>query len=821
MKPDFAILTPISVEWAAMCAILSQSETPPAARLPTKTGYVGNHLVVCIKSGKGQANTAAALQHVFDTWAPRWVLLIGIAGGFPEVGVHRGDIIVAKHVLGVDFGKLTDGKYVRRPEYDFSADVRLLGHSEVVVDDSDQRWRQHINIGRPDGAPVSQSNAHAGYVASGDKVVDDPSHSFFVEVRASLPEVHAVEMEGVGAGASVRLESTHRVVGFLMIRGISDEPGHANKSATSGSSQRTLWSKYASAAVAAFVKQFLLEFPYTASIDDPLSVEQRGEARGLPPKVTSRASFMLPVGRSRQIIGRREERARLRDYLELARQGHSQLVLVAGPSGIGKTRLIGAIAEEALAGNALVLTGHIDPHQAPYRPFLPFISAFREYLNSAQLPTVQAALVNAPDLPRLLPELRDLSRTTMISAVAAPYEERLRLFESVTQFLRSITPSAGLVLMIEDIQAADAGTIALLNHLARESQGLRILILGTYRDDEATSNEWVDDVVLELESKRLLVRVTLKQLGVEHTRALLSDILETEVPQEFGSVIFTATEGNPLFVEEVVRTLIEEGSLFKGENGWVFPSPADLRVPPTIRATVRIRLARLSAECRQALSHASVIGREFRPGPLSTLLRKGRGRVLRLLDEAVAAHVVDVSPPNDAVTYAFRNPLIVQALYESLGMYERTRLHSRMAAHLESAYEGATLEHSAEIAYHCARGALSSRSEMSRAVQYMTLAGDRASALCAYEDALTHYEEAVALLEDRGRKSESVFLWEKIGDLRARLLSRVEASEAYARAIAKWRALKNKDTASGLRLYSKVVAVTRWGVRHPDVIAFA
>lgn len=253
-----AILTPLAVEYQAVRKVIEDPSEPRSQKLPTTIGKIGQHTVVCVLSGKGESNTAAALQHVFHEWGPRWVLLVGVAAGLADL--QHGDVIIGTFVCGLDFGKLVSGRFVRRPEYDFSPDRSLLAFAELTSELDRDSWHKRILARRPDKRPARTSRVHAGYIGSGDKVVDDPKHPIFEAAVATIPELHAIEMEAVGAGASLRLEQSMRTVGALMIRGISDTPG-APPPGLGGSEQRSKWKGYAAAAAAAFVAKFLHRLP--------------------------------------------------------------------------------------------------------------------------------------------------------------------------------------------------------------------------------------------------------------------------------------------------------------------------------------------------------------------------------------------------------------------------------------------------------------------------------------------------------------------------------------------------------------------------------
>ena len=202
---------------------------------------------------------------------------MGIAGGFPKQKVHRGDVVVANVIHSFDYGKLIDSTFVRRPELDIVCDRGLLAYAEITASGKKHDWRDYIEEKRPDRKGVKTSVAHVDcYVASSDKVVDDPDHPFYAAVQSAFPEIHAVEMEGVGAGASARLAQIEGEAGFLMIRGISDEPG---VKAAAGSGARKAWRSYASDVAAAFTRRFIED------LELPANNVQKGPSKSLDKRI--------------------------------------------------------------------------------------------------------------------------------------------------------------------------------------------------------------------------------------------------------------------------------------------------------------------------------------------------------------------------------------------------------------------------------------------------------------------------------------------------------------------------------------------------------
>ena len=207
-------------------------------------------------------------------WSPRYVLLVGIAGGLERDGLELGDVVISKEITNYEYGKLVGGDFTPRPEQVHQVDGPLLRFALVTT----KHWTASL-LARPDGSGKSPK-LRLGMVGSGEKVVDDRSSTFFRSVERAFPKLLALEMEGAGAIASIEeAQSAGKQVGFLMIRGISDMPPteHERTSSTAGggaqTGQRDRWKEYACAAAASFAVQL---------IADGLPVPPKGRADALP-----------------------------------------------------------------------------------------------------------------------------------------------------------------------------------------------------------------------------------------------------------------------------------------------------------------------------------------------------------------------------------------------------------------------------------------------------------------------------------------------------------------------------------------------------------
>jgi len=189
------IACPIIAEYEIMSRSLTKHQQVGAdGPLIATIGQLGRHRVVCVQTGKGETETAAALQWALGKWKSRWVLLVGIAGGFPEQKVRRGDVVVATFVYNFDFGKIEDKRFIRRPELDFQSDRKLLAYANLVAVRRAVTWTDTIRETRPDKEPNTASKLSFGYIGSSNKVIDDPSYESFREVQRGDSVQHPADL---------------------------------------------------------------------------------------------------------------------------------------------------------------------------------------------------------------------------------------------------------------------------------------------------------------------------------------------------------------------------------------------------------------------------------------------------------------------------------------------------------------------------------------------------------------------------------------------------------------------------------------------------
>jgi predicted ATPase len=343
--------------------------------------------------------------------------------------------------------------------------------------------------------------------------------------------------------------------------------------------------------------------------------------------------------------------------------------------------------------------------------------------------------VGAADLAQLLPELRELFPDLPEPPALESEGARFRLFEAASSFLTSAAQARPLVLVLDDLHAADEPSLLLLQFLARQLNESRLLVIGAYRDVDPSPTDPLTAALTELAREPVTRSLALAGLG-ERDVARFIELTSGEAPSEgLVTTIHEETEGNPLFVGEIVRLLAAEGGL---DDAVAAPR---LAIPQTVRDVIARRLRHLSQECNRVLVLASVLGREFALDALARAGGTSTDELLDTLDEAMAYRVVsDVPGSPDRLRFA--HALIRDTLYEGLTSARRVRLHRQSAEALEALYGDEPGQHLAELAYHTIAG-----SNFDNGLVYARRAGDRALALLAYEEAARLSEMALDALE--------------------------------------------------------------------------
>ncbi len=441
-------------------------------------------------------------------------------------------------------------------------------------------------------------------------------------------------------------------------------------------------------------------------------------------------------------VGRVHELGELRAGLGELLAGQGRLFLISGEPGIGKTRLVEELAADASRRGAQVVWGRSwEDDSSP--PFWPWRQVLRALLNegaqralAAELPSVGRDLAQiVPDLRSLLPPDRDGE------AEADSKDARFRLFDAVSRFLHDAAARCPLLLAFDDLHWADQPSLRLLHFVARHLAGAPILLVGAFRDVEASLSPQVADELAAL--ARYARRVSLRGLSAREVEMLIAGAA-AEAASSLAPEVYETTQGNPFFVDEIVRLLAAEGKLaVRGRSG------VKALLPAGVRDTIRRRLELVSPECRRLVAIASVFGRDFAVAPLAGVAEVALDEALARLDEARHAGLI-VRAEDRVGRVGFAHDLLRETLYADLGDAPRVAFHERIGRALEQLYGGEADAHLAELAHHFCTAAVAGDP---RAIDYSLRAGARAAQQLAFEEAVEHYERALGVLDLAGAGS--------------------------------------------------------------------
>jgi tetratricopeptide (TPR) repeat protein len=477
-----------------------------------------------------------------------------------------------------------------------------------------------------------------------------------------------------------------------------------------------------------------------------LEAIESGKAKELSTE-QSKALEDSPLYR-RVFVGREAELRQLQSCFDAAASGHGSLTMVVGEPGIGKTALCEQLATYVSLRNGGVLVGHCYEEGSLSLPYLAFVEVLRTYAQTRDVNRLRKELgAGAPDVARIVSEIREKLKIQP-RPKGNPDEERYRLLQAVSDFLTSAAAAQPLLVVLEDLHSADRGTLEMLGHVARSLGDKRLLVVGTYRDIEVDRTHPLSTALAELRRLPAFGRVLLRGLNADEVMRMLSGIAGQDVPWGLAEAVHRQTEGNPLFVQEVVRYLAEEGIIEREEGRWRARSdtPLEMRIPDGLRDVIGKRLSGLSESCNKVLSVAAVIGRDFQVRVLQKVASIDDDELLGALEEARKAAVIEErTGTGGRVNYRFAHAFFRQTLYEEIIAPRRIRLHQQVARALEQLYKSRLEEHAVELAEHFSYS--SDKADLEKAVSYGEMAARRAIDVYSYGEAARLLEQALKVQE--------------------------------------------------------------------------
>jgi DNA-binding CsgD family transcriptional regulator len=444
-------------------------------------------------------------------------------------------------------------------------------------------------------------------------------------------------------------------------------------------------------------------------------------------------------------VGRANELDALRAALRAAEAGAGRMVLLAGEAGIGKTSIAQVFAAEAELRRATVLWGRCfeGEWQPPYGPW---VEAIGDYARGADPTSLQQIGPAAPLLARLVPALRAALPDTPPAPPLGPDEERFRLFDAVAQLIGVIAAAHPAVVVLDDLQWADRDSLRLLRYMARGARRTRVILLGTYRENERDATHPLIETLAALRREADDLRIVVRGLSEAEVERFLATTAQRDLPQALVRAIHAETGGNPFYVREVFRHLIEEDKIVARGDRWATDfSMAELGIPDSLRHIVGRRIARLVPATADLLRLAAAFAGGFDLPMLQALGDRSEEQLLDSLDEAIRAGFLRAGGGAPA-SYDFAHAIVRHTLSEALNPDRRARLHRRIAGALERLHGQTGRDYAAEIAaqYRSSAGLPGS----AQGLPYALAAAEQARASYAHDRAATFLRIARDLAAD-------------------------------------------------------------------------
>jgi DNA-binding SARP family transcriptional activator/tetratricopeptide (TPR) repeat protein len=471
-------------------------------------------------------------------------------------------------------------------------------------------------------------------------------------------------------------------------------------------------------------------------------------------------------------VGRDDELASVSREWHLVRRGERRVVAIAGEPGIGKTRLVAELCTSAHASGALVLLGRC--HEDGLVPYEPFVEALRRYVADCPEQALRDQLGGELSvLAALVPELEDRTRARMDppQQLAAA-----RLVEAIVALVREAARSRPTILVLEDLHWAEDATAVALRHLVRGTEGAPLLVLVTYRNTEITGDHPMIDALAETRRARVLGEVALHGLDQESVGSIVAAEAGADASADLVAAVHARTDGNPFFVEELVR------------EAQALDSSEQLVLPQSVKDVIRRRLRGMREVDLHVLETAAVIGTDFDLRALAEATRASDPDLVDSLDAASRARaIVPTATPG---RYSFSHALVRETVYDGLSEVRRTHLHRGVGEALESLPWLDDGARAAALAHH-----FSAAGEHARASTHHAAAARAAARVGALQTGLEHCDAALAGAQAHDAMVDTDRLVAAVALERGRLLHRAgrqhEAVMSLEQALAGARAVRD------------------------------
>ncbi|MEW5760313.1 MAG: tetratricopeptide repeat protein [Candidatus Thermoplasmatota archaeon] len=477
------------------------------------------------------------------------------------------------------------------------------------------------------------------------------------------------------------------------------------------------------------------------------------------------------------IFGREKEIDEMKKIFDEVLIGKGRVLLITGEFGIGTTRLAYELALYAISKGAQFLYGRCFDSEFPY-PYLPIREALKEYFSTVEKVDVEkeemgfmpmgliplSGFEEVPIAPETIPLYIPKSETKASTHTEKYTMQNIgqgRVFETLTQIIMRMSRKKPIFILIDDLQWADTASLQLLSYIGRNIKNSNVLICMTY-NPELHKEKAITDFLLKMEKEKIYRKFSLNRLDRSAVASLTNELvmhstfvsladfdkltsltMKDELPDSFIELVYKETDGNPLFIEELLKTFsfeeYKEGKIVK------------LKVPETVKEVILRQINKLRKDDIEVLRWSSVLGNEFEYSVLKSACDFDEKKVLASIEELVNAKLIGEKIENGNLFYFFEHPKIREVIYDSLLFAKKKYMHKKVGEFYEKFYPK-ELHKIAENFY---------LANEPKSVDYLINAGNMAMSVYANHDAIRFYSSALSIMSGK----ENWEIIEKLGDL--------------------------------------------------------
>lgn len=476
---------------------------------------------------------------------------------------------------------------------------------------------------------------------------------------------------------------------------------------------------------------------------------------------------MFQLRKQPDFVNREKELEKLKRNMDNVINKKGRIVFLRGEEGIGKTRLAEEFGKYVLSKGFLSLKGEC-LQQESMKPYLLFVDALTNYFQIASGEVIRKIIEETPpDIVNIVPIMSAFSQSFGITkkekTSAGLKDEKERVFENMYNLILRISDKKPMVLFLDNLQWADGSSLSLLQYIAKGVADSPIMLCCAHIPRK-TGMEKLSEIVQLMEKDKLFTSIDIKKLNKENVSTMVKSVTNRDdVPSHLIDFIYEKTDGNPLFVEEILRSIIEDNIAYVENDEWIVKDLSLVKIPGTIKDVVNKIVDKLDENDREIIGAASAIGHRFQEDILEDIVNIDEEKLVESLDELVNMRIIFRDEIKDGI-YTFTHPMMQEIIYHRMTQNEIGGLHKKIAENMEKIYK----DNIDAVLYDVVRHFVNT-DEYEKTLYYSMTAGKKAKDALAFDESMKYYKIALdslekldSTLENKGKNADAIL---NLGDI--------------------------------------------------------